>query len=192
MADRYQDRPFPADDDYGRGANPHGPAKGESDPLAELARLIGQTDPFGGPRQPRPRIRCSRGPMCARNTTPWTRTRRARPPARRRGCSAPGTKPPPQPQYDDRSRIISRARCIPAPLRGPAAGARIEQDYQEPERSNTRTSSPVDPSRYDDALYGQLDPAAGISARSGLSGRSLRLPGGYEEEPEPKKRRKRR
>src|SRR5476651_2075297 len=49
MADRYQDRPFPAGDD-----------KGESDPLAELARLIGQTDPFGSmgranlPLQPRP------------------------------------------------------------------------------------------------------------------------------------------
>ena len=45
MADRYQDRPFPAHDDYGRGSDPHG-QKAESDPLAELARLIGQTDPF--------------------------------------------------------------------------------------------------------------------------------------------------
>jgi len=46
MADRYQDRPFPADD-YDRGANTSAPAKADSDPLAELARLIGQTDPFG-------------------------------------------------------------------------------------------------------------------------------------------------
>ena len=46
MADRYQDRPLPADDDYDRGSDPHAPARGESDPLAELARLIGQTDPF--------------------------------------------------------------------------------------------------------------------------------------------------
>ena len=31
------------------------PAKGESDPLAELARLIGQTDPFGsGAKTPHP------------------------------------------------------------------------------------------------------------------------------------------
>ncbi len=43
MADRYNDRPFPSDD-YGRGADQHG--KADSDPLAELARLIGQTDPF--------------------------------------------------------------------------------------------------------------------------------------------------
>src|SRR3954467_12046513 len=37
MADRYQDRPFP----------PAEQARGESDPLAELARLIGQNDPSG-------------------------------------------------------------------------------------------------------------------------------------------------
>src|SRR6516165_521088 len=44
MAHRYQNRPFPADD-YNRGGDQ--PGRGESDPLAELARLIGQTDPFG-------------------------------------------------------------------------------------------------------------------------------------------------
>src|ERR1700742_4850686 len=42
MADRYQSRPFPADD-HDRGGDQHDPG---SDPLAELARLIGQTDPF--------------------------------------------------------------------------------------------------------------------------------------------------
>ncbi len=46
MADRYQDRPFPADDDYDRSDGTRASANGESDPLAELARLIGQTDPF--------------------------------------------------------------------------------------------------------------------------------------------------
>ena len=45
MADRYRDRPFPADNDYDRGGDPQASAKGESDPLAELARLIGQTFP---------------------------------------------------------------------------------------------------------------------------------------------------
>src|SRR5438445_1200070 len=47
MADRYQSRPFPAGDDYDRSGDQHASARGESDPLAELARLIGQTDPFG-------------------------------------------------------------------------------------------------------------------------------------------------
>ena len=45
MANRYQDRPFPAEDDYDRSGGSHASAKEESDPLAELARLIGQTDP---------------------------------------------------------------------------------------------------------------------------------------------------
>lgn len=49
MAERYQDRPFPSDD-YGRGGDQHG--KVDSDPLAELARLIGQTDPFAAQSRP--------------------------------------------------------------------------------------------------------------------------------------------
>jgi len=36
MADRYQNRPFPAADDYDGGAYPEA-AKADSDPLAELA-----------------------------------------------------------------------------------------------------------------------------------------------------------
>ena len=52
MADQYRDRPFPADD-YGRDSFGRDslrvaaqPPQGDSDPLAELARLIGQADPF--------------------------------------------------------------------------------------------------------------------------------------------------
>ena len=45
MTDRYHDRPFPADDDETRAA--YAQQKTDNDPLAELARLIGQTDPFG-------------------------------------------------------------------------------------------------------------------------------------------------
>ena len=45
MADRYQDRPFPSADQ----------GRGEGDPLAELARLIGQNDPSGAAARPAPR-----------------------------------------------------------------------------------------------------------------------------------------
>ena len=53
MANQYRDRPFPADDDYARDQSRIAPQQGESDPLAELARLIGQTDPLSnfGPGQ---------------------------------------------------------------------------------------------------------------------------------------------
>src|SRR3569833_3040427 len=56
MADRYQDRPYRSDD-YGRGGDQHGRVEG--DPLAELARLIGQTEPFAaqGQGQGRPAAR---------------------------------------------------------------------------------------------------------------------------------------
>lgn len=53
MAHRYQDRPFPEDDDYGRD-DQRATAPTEPDPLAELARLIGQGDSFGEPRRETP------------------------------------------------------------------------------------------------------------------------------------------
>lgn len=49
MAERYHDRLFPSDD-HGRGSDQHGRA--DNDPLAELARLIGQTDPFAAQGRP--------------------------------------------------------------------------------------------------------------------------------------------
>src|SRR5258706_315652 len=45
--DNYKDTCSPADDHDDRDDDQHASAKDESDPLAELARLIGQTDPFG-------------------------------------------------------------------------------------------------------------------------------------------------
>lgn len=59
MANQYRDRPFPADDDFGRDyARPASQPRAESDPLAELARLIGQSDPmstFGREQRQPPR-----------------------------------------------------------------------------------------------------------------------------------------
>lgn len=50
MAERYQDRRYRAAG-QGRAADPYESDRGESDPLAELARLIGQTDPFAAAGQ---------------------------------------------------------------------------------------------------------------------------------------------
>ncbi|CCD98734.1 SPOR domain-containing protein [Bradyrhizobium sp. STM 3809] len=73
MADRYQDRPFPADG-FGRGGN----QQADADPLAELARLIGQNDPFAasGRGTPQPQQR----PM-ARPAAPAPEPQAAMPPA---------------------------------------------------------------------------------------------------------------
>lgn len=52
MADQYRDRPFPADDDFDREQPRTGSQQqGASDPLAELARLIGQAEPGYTARQ---------------------------------------------------------------------------------------------------------------------------------------------
>jgi hypothetical protein len=57
MADRYPNRPSFADRSFERGPSPQGGDAQDSDPLAELARLIGQTDPnsnFARGRQTNP------------------------------------------------------------------------------------------------------------------------------------------
>ncbi len=53
MTDRYRDRPFPADDDDIRDPRDAAPGQVAGDPLAELARLIGQADPLSGYSQQR-------------------------------------------------------------------------------------------------------------------------------------------
>jgi hypothetical protein len=52
MTDRYRDRPFPAEDDDTRDPR-HASQQVDGDPLAELARLIGQADPLSSYSQPR-------------------------------------------------------------------------------------------------------------------------------------------
>jgi SPOR domain len=148
MADRYQDRPFPADDAYDRGDDPHASARGDSDPLAELARLIGQTDPFAGmgrANQPVP----PRG--AARDPYP--------PPAETDDSPAAG--PPPwmqraarqEVQQQDYPSAVHPLQRYTTPLAAP------EPDYHQ-EPPFAEADHEPDPSRYDDALYGELDPGA--------------------------------
>jgi hypothetical protein len=155
MADRYQDRPFPADDPYDRSGDQHASASGESDPLAELARLIGQTDPFGS--------------MGRANQTVQPRTSardQYQPPAVDDG---PPAGPPPwvqraarqenPPQEDDPQDYPSAVHPL---QRYAAQHAAPEPDYRQAPPFADADQEP-DPSRYDDALYGQLDSGAQTS-----------------------------
>ena len=162
MADRYQDRPFPADDDDHRGDDLHASAKGESDPLAELARLIGQTDPFatmGRANQPvhplgvvhdqyeppaveddavADEVGVSAGPP------PWMQ-RVARQEAPRQEALQQEV---PEQDYPSAVHPLHRyAAAHPAP----------EPDYHQAPPFADEADHEPDPSRYDDALYGQLD-----------------------------------
>jgi hypothetical protein len=148
MADRYQDKSFTADDDYDRGAQ-RAPAKGDSDPLAELARLIGQTDPFAN-------FGRANQPMPPRESDPYQR-------------------PEPEPEFDQAPAgpppWMQRAAQQEAPAqdfdnsvhplrRYAAAQPAAEPDYHEapPFAAEPAPHPQADPARYDDALYGEPDP----------------------------------
>ena len=155
MAERYQDRPFPADDGYDRGGDPYTqPARAESDPLAELARLIGQTDPFamgranqpvqshGAEREPyQPQLPMEDEP--APSPPPWMR--RANP------------QPIPQAAPEDDYAPDYPSPVHPLHRYATAVAAQDPQYHQQPAYADA--GHEADPSRYDDALYGELDPA---------------------------------
>jgi SPOR domain len=147
MADHYQDRPFPTDADHDRGANPY--VRGESDPLAELAQLTGQTDPFGTPAKPplplqsRANVRPQYAPAEEEASAPAGRLpwmQRAR------------LEAPPQQEYEDEEPEPEYQPSPVHPLhRGPAGppAAASEQDHHDQDADE----QPVAPSRYDAALY---------------------------------------
>ena len=186
MADRYQERPFPSDADHDRGANPTAPAKAESDPLAELARLIGQTDPFGSsakpphPLQSRANVRPQYDAVDEEEVTapagppPWMQ--RARHEA------------PTQPEYEAPEPEYQPSPVHPLHRYAAQQPAAHEQDYHEPAQQYA-VEPPVDPSRYDDALYGQLESGQQEYARDpAFPDDPYAYQSDYEEEPEPKKR----
>jgi SPOR domain len=141
MADRYQNRPFPANNDYDRSDDPHASTGGESDPLAELARLIGQTDPFGATGRPQQ--------QAARRTSaePEMVTPPAGPPPwMKRVNRQEVPQQDAEPDYPNSVHPLQRyAQARVAPERN---------DYETPSYAD---EPDVDPSRYDDALYGQID-----------------------------------
>ncbi len=147
MADRYQDRPFPADDHRDRDDDQRASAKAESDPLAELARLIGQTDPFSMGRanqqvQPRTSARAQyQQPAAPDNEPP------AGPPAWMQRARQE------VPQQDDPQDYPSAVHPL---HRYATQRAAPEPDHDQAPPFADADREP-DPSRYDDALYGELD-----------------------------------
>jgi hypothetical protein len=189
MADRYQGKTFPADD-Y-RGGDQHD--AGGSDPLAELARLIGQTDPFGSTGRPNP------APPPVPHAAPRYEEPRyeepqyeepeydetiaeeepsppAGPPAwmqRANARAVPEPQAPAQEEYPSAVHPLRR-HALPAPQ---YEDYPEEQAYQEPEQH-------ADPSRYDEALYGQLEGGAQDYQReAAYPDDPYAYQDGYEEEP---------
>src|SRR3989440_1321302 len=153
MANRYQDRPFPSADE----------ARGESDPLAELARLIGQTDSFGAAAKPAPHPLQSRANVRPQQYHPPEEELDAppSPPAwMQRARHETPLPPPPLPQdydqkYDDEPEYQQPAPVHPLhryaaqPPQAPARQAPpAEDDYYEEPQQQYADEPQHDPSRY--------------------------------------------
>lgn len=187
MADRYQDRSFPAADDQDRGGFPNAGHKAESDPLAELARLIGQTDPFGAanrsqaphPLQSRANVR----PQSHQSLAEDDDAPRASPPSWMQRARQEASVQPPVAQVDDEEpeqdyqpapvhplhRYAAQQQPQPPAPPEPVAAYRpreTRQQQAEIYRDEPQYESALqghdqapgqDPSRYDEALYGRLE-----------------------------------
>jgi hypothetical protein len=198
MADRYQDRPFPSAEQ----------ARGESDPLAELARLIGQNDPLGAAAKPAPRPLQSRANVRPQQYDPPEEEPVAppSPPAwMQRARHETPLPPPPLPQeYDDEPEY----EPTPAPVHPlhRYAAQQPQQAAQQPQYAAHQPPPPPqdydeapqqyadepqhDPSRYDEALYGRLETGEHDYQRDPAYPDDPYAYQGeeYEEEPAPKKR----
>jgi hypothetical protein len=156
MADRYQERPFPSADQ----------ARGEGDPLAELARLIGQNEPMGGAAKPAPRPLQSRANVRPQRYDPPEEELDAPPsPPSWMQRARHETPPPPLPlpqEYDDEPEYQQAQPVHPlhrysAQQQAPAHQTAPEQDYYDEPEPQYADEPQQDPSRYDDALYGRLE-----------------------------------
>ena len=195
MAERYPKRAFPAGDGYDRDMGSRASDHGESDPLAELARLIGQTDPFGAK------------PMSRANLPVQPQARPADPRPAQGGYhdsyyedSEPEETPPPAPP-SWMQRAATRQEAPPPPAhddypsavhplhRYAAAHPPAEPEYDQEEYFDDSGHEP-DPSRYDDALYGAFDSDAQHTHDQGYAdeGYAYEEDQQFEDQPQPKRR----
>lgn len=211
MADRYPNRPFPAGD-HGRGGDQHGSAAAESDPLAELARLIGQADPFGATPTARPHPAPPPRPA-ARETyqMPQPSYQPAEPEYEPYSEDEDLAPPPGPPQWMQRANLHRDAVPVrqaqpelplddddadepPSavhPLHRYAAPAPAPQDGYQQQAYEEAEQQP-DPARYDDALYGELENSAHDFQREpAYPDDPYAYQDGYDEEPEDRPKRRR-
>lgn len=165
MADRYQDRAYSAGGNYDRDGRARASDDAESDPLAELARLIGQTDPFAKPMsranlQVQPPVRSVDPDPAydnyADDPVPYEAPPPAPPSWMQRSAVRLDAPPPPPPQDEYPSEDAYPSEVHPL-HRYAAQHPAAEPDYEaEHLFADTHQQQP-DPSRYDDALFGGFE-----------------------------------
>src|SRR5581483_11302339 len=171
MADRYQDRSFSDGGDY-RDHRSQEAAKAESDPLAELARLIGQTDPFGTGRMSRanwplqPHARAQARPTYEQDYEPSPQPDDELPPSPPSWMQrlARQEAPPPEPEdYPSAVHPVHRYAATQPPVQSdydpePSyADEGHEYAGEDHEYAGEDHEAAPDASRYDEALYGAYD-----------------------------------
>jgi hypothetical protein len=143
MADRYQDRAFPADDDYGHDDH-RAAQRPEADPLAELARLIGQSDPFGN---------LGRGQQPAREVAPAYHEHDHYQQQEPIEDEAPAGPPPWMQRVAQHNAQQQDFETAPHPVLRRAA---VYPNSSPAQHAEPDSYHQADPDRYDDALYGQM------------------------------------
>jgi cell division protein FtsN len=154
MADRYQDRPLSADG-FGRGGDQQQRADG--DPLAELARLIGQNNESAARGNPPPPPSHAAIPQnqfhasaeedhAAGGPPPWMQRANRKEIPRDQQKDFPIDEPE-QSHFQALSNALNRYGSQPPPIN---PNPHDEQTFEPAEEQ-------PDPSRYDDALFGQPD-----------------------------------
>jgi hypothetical protein len=161
MADRYQERPFAADD-FDRDGDPHASARDDGDPLAELARLIGQTDPFGSMGRANQQV-----PPRANARDQYKPPAQYQPTAQYHPSEpdvGPPAGAPPWLQRASRQEISQQDSPPDYPSAvHPAQRYAAARPPSEPEYQDTQAYADepeTDPSRYDEVLYGRIDDGA--------------------------------
>lgn len=205
MAERYPNRSFPAGSGYDRDTGPGAP---ESDPLAELARLIGQTDPFGtkpmsrANLQVQPQVRPADPPPVqdSYHQDSYQETYRDgyqddyyddSEPAEQPPPAPPSwmqraarhEAPPPPPHQDDYPSAVHPLHRYAAPQPPTDADYHSDDEFAD-------TGHEPDPSRYDDALYGAYDSGAQQSQHDQAYGDDYAYDEDeqFDAQPEPKRR----
>jgi cell division septation protein DedD len=158
MGDRYPERRFPAADNRGGRSRS---AAGEGDPLEELARLIGQSDPHATVGRANLRVQPKATQQAqydhqedSYELPPETdETAQPSPPSWLQRVARQEPTPLPQPDYPSAVHPLHRYA---------APNSESEPDYDEAqafdEQSYDENNREPDLSRYDDALYGGLEP----------------------------------
>ena len=168
MADRYQDRAYSAGGDYDRDNRARASDNAESDPLAELARLIGQTDPFGAKPmsranlQAQPQVRPADPEPGYDDDYADPEPYEAQPPAppswmQRAAVRQEAPPPPPQPQQDYYADEDDYPAEVHPLHRYSAPQPPTQHDYDPAQLFGDTHQQQPDMSRYDDALYGSLE-----------------------------------